>query len=94
MLPIKAGLNKAAHVVAAPAAAGMLAWSPTYLKKLKMNNQPAVMVTVLASQHKQGDTSWHSSGKVVAALATYLAMLPVLKREKVSCNNATIKWHD
>jgi len=34
----------------------MLALSPTYLKKLKMNNQPAVAVTVLVSQHKQGDS--------------------------------------
>jgi len=34
-MPIVAGFKKAAHVVAAPALAGLLAQSPTYQKKLK-----------------------------------------------------------
>jgi len=75
----------------------MLMLSPTYLNKFEMmNNQPAAVTVLLASQHKQGG-QYHgtvAASGIVAALATYLAMLPVLKREKVSCNNATIKWHD
>jgi len=47
--------------------AGMLALLPTYLKKFKMNNQPAATVTVPASQHKQGD-----HGTVAVALQQLL----------------------
>jgi len=58
-MPIIAGFNKAVvHVVAAPALAGMLAQSPTYLKKLEMNNQPAVtaMCWQASTHHKEGDS--------------------------------------
>jgi len=56
---------------------------------LKNNNQPGA--TVPASK-AMAALSWHSSSGNVAALATYLAMLPISQKEKFKSNNATINW--
>jgi len=79
------------HVLAMPALAG----NRIFLKKLKLNNQPVAIVTVLVSQYKQGkarETVPESQHKQVMATASW--HIPVVALQQLLLLSEQWCWFD